>query len=300
MKIRRPAQAGDRPFALRRAAVIAAALVALAGCGQSGGSPAPSQAGVDGGGPELAHVHGLGINPADGHLYAASHFGVFRLPAGREPEQIAGRSQDTMGFTVVGPDHFLGSGHPDPNDSDLHPHLGLIESTDAAQTWNPLSLAGEADFHALEAAHGRVYGYDSQTGRLLVSEDKTTWDRRAELALADFAVSPDDPDVLLATTQRGPARSDDGGRSFEPVDGAPLLQLVDWPAADRIVGVAPDGTVFVSSDGGRSWAEQGQVPGRPQALAAPAGASEVYAATESGIYHSTDDGRTFSLFQPLG
>ena len=95
-------------------------------------------------GPGLAHVHGLGVDPADGMLLAASHYGVYRLPESGEPELVGAR-QDTMGFTVVGPRHFLGSGHPDPGDTDQSPHLGLIESTDAGQTWRSLSLAGEAD-----------------------------------------------------------------------------------------------------------------------------------------------------------
>ncbi len=79
-----------------------------------------------------------------------------------------------MGFTVVGPDHFLGSGHPDGRD-DLPPFLGLIESTDAARTWEPVSLLGEADFHVLEASGRRVYGFGSdfetREQRFLVSGD---------------------------------------------------------------------------------------------------------------------------------
>ncbi|WP_219418044.1 F510_1955 family glycosylhydrolase [Pseudonocardia nigra] len=287
-----------------RTGLVAAALVALAGCGQAADNAAPADGTATAAPaeaaaiPELAHVHGLGINPADGNLYAASHFGVFRLPSNGEPEQIAGRSQDTMGFTIVGPDHFLGSGHPDPSETDQPPHLGLIESTDAGNTWRSLSLSGEADFHALEAAHGRVYGYDSQTRQLMVTSDKTTWDPRARLALADFAVSPDDPDVLLATTEQGPARSTGGGRTFSPMPGAPLLLLLDWPSTDRLVGIAPDGAVHTSADGGGSWTEQGRVPGRPEALTTH-GTTDVYVATDSGIHHSGDNGRTFSMFQPL-
>jgi hypothetical protein len=273
--------------------------MALAGCGQGGEQAAsPPEPAADQPGPvRLAHVHGLGINPADGDLYAASHYGVFRLPAGGAPEQIAGRSQDTMGFTIVGPDHFLGSGHPDPSESGQPPHLGLIESTDAGQAWRSLSLAGAADFHALEAKHDQVYGYDSQTRQIMVSADKTTWDPRARLALADFAVSPDSPDLLLATTQQGPARSTDGGRSFSPIAGAPLLVLLDWPSTDRLVGVAPDGTVHTSADGGAGWTVTGQVPGQPEAITTHG--AEVYVATDSGIYRSTDNGATFSLLQPL-
>jgi len=57
----------------------------------------------------------------------------------------------------------------------------------------------------MEAKHGRVYGWDSQTGMLMVSKDNTSWDHRGRLGLADIAVSPTDPDEIVATTQDGVA-----------------------------------------------------------------------------------------------
>ncbi len=73
-----------------------------------------------------------------------------------------------MGFAITGPGTFLGSGHPDPREEDVRPPLlGLIESTDRGQSWERLSLHGEADFHALQAAHGRVYGYDATSGTFI-------------------------------------------------------------------------------------------------------------------------------------
>lgn len=280
-----------------------ATLVLLVGCSQNGANQsggAEPDTGHDETESGLAHIHGLGIDPADGVLSAASHHGVFRIPDGGVPERVS-EVQDTMGFTVVGPNHFLGSGHPAPDDTDRPPHLGLIESTDAGHTWQTLSLSGEVDFHALEAKHDRVYGYDSQTQQVMVSTDRKNWDRRAQLPLADFAVHPDNPDELLATTQQGLARSTDGGRTFTPVPGAPLLQLVDWPAEDTLVAVAPDGSVHHSTDSGTTWTSQGTVPGAPQALAThdTTEAYEVYVATETGIHHSSDGGRTFTLRQPL-
>lgn len=283
-------------------ATLGTALAALALLTGTGCAPGGQDAGHDGGhgGPAtLAHVHGLGINPANGDLYAASHYGVFHLPAGGKPEQIANRAQDTMGFTVVGPDHFLGSGHPDPAESGKPPHLGLIESTDAARTWRSVSLEGEVDFHALEAKNGQVYGFDSQSGALLTSADMREWERRSDTPIADLALSPEEGGTMVTTTQDGPALSRDGGRTFRVVDGAPLLVLVDWPSADRMVGVAPDGAVHLSGDGGRTWARRGQAPGAPQALTST-GESDVYVATADGIHHSTDNGATFQLLHPLG
>ncbi len=110
----------------------------------------------------MEHVHGLGVDPADGTLYVATHFGVFRVTNDGERERVADRWQDTMGFAVVGPGHFLGSGHPDLQE-DLPASLGLIESTDGAETWQAVSMQGEADLHAIEPVGDRIYAYDSHT-----------------------------------------------------------------------------------------------------------------------------------------
>ena len=130
----------------------------------------------------IVHVHGLGVNPADDAVIVATHTGSFRLPAdGGEPERLGDSFQDTMGFTVAGPDHFLGSGHPDVAGLQAGDptRLGLTESTDGGLTWAIQSLGDEVDFHGLAFAHGRVYGWDSGTSRFMVSTDKREWETRA-------------------------------------------------------------------------------------------------------------------------
>lgn len=277
-----------------RLVVMVGAAALVAGCGAE---QEPPSDGHDDGHAELAHIHGLGVDPADGVLYAASHMGLFRVTGTAEPEQVAGLTQDFMGFTVVGPGHFLGSGHPGPG-SNQPAALGLIETTDGGETWKPVALSGAADFHAMEAKHDRVYGFDSRTGQLMMTEDKTSWEPRAQLPLADIAVSPEDADEILATTQQGVQRSTDGGKTFAVIDGSPVLYFVDWAAKNRLVGITPDGVVHTSKDGGASWAEGGSVSARPQALLAT-GESDVYVATESAILKSTDNGATFSEFHRL-
>lgn len=279
-----------------RLGVVVAVAFVVGAC--SGGGGADHGDDAAGGGVSLAHIHGLGVNPADDTLYAGSHHGVFRITGNGAPEQIAGLTRDFMGFTVVGEDHFLGSGHAGPAEHDQPANLGLIESTDGGQTWRPLSLSGQVDFHAMEAKHDRVYGWDSQTGQLMVSTDNESWDSRMRLGLADIAVSPEDAEEILATTSQGIARSTDGGRGFSVVDGSPVLVFVDWPTGDRLVGVAPDGSVHVSDDGGTSWQRRGTVSGSPQAITTH-GEDEIYIATDTAIYHSDDDGETFTVFQPL-
>ena len=307
MTASRPAAAARRPSAGRRRRLLGAvALLTAAGvltaCGGSEPSPAASAGSSGAAGPaapdappavEVAHVHGLGLDPADGVLLAGSHHGLYRLPDDGAPQRVADREQDFMGFTVVGPRHYLASGHPGPGQS-APSSLGLLESTDGGTTWESLSLAGEADFHALEARHGLVYGFDSLTGALLVSPDGRTWETRtSRVPLADFAVSPDDPDVLVATTREGPARSTDGGRTFSVVDGAPLLLLVDWADDGTLVGVAPDGAVHTSADGG-TWSAQGRVGGAPQALETADG-GRVVVAVDGAVLESGDGGRSFAV-----
>jgi len=181
-------------------------------------------------------IHGLGTDPGDGTLYAATHFGVFRIPEQGTPTRIADRSQDTMGFTVVSPRQFLGSGHPEQRENKPNP-LGLIASTDAGETWRDVALSGKADFHALEVAHGRIYGYDGSSGRLMVSRDKSTWDNRAVMPMADFAVDPENPDALVATHGERVRRQPGGGRRLAVVAGTPPVVFVSWPAPKALWGI---------------------------------------------------------------
>ncbi len=246
----------------------------------------------------VVHVHGLGVDPADGVLYAATHSGLFRIPTSGAAVRVANRAQDTMGFSIVGPRTFIGSGHPDFREDDVRPPLlGLIESTDAGQSWVRLSLHGKADFHALHAVHGQVYGYDSTSQTFMVSKDRRQWDRRAQLLMRDFAVSPTEPDTVLATTERGLARSTDGGRTFQPVAGPPGLAVLAWAEQASLFGAAADGTVHQSTDGGATWVARGNTGGEPESITVDArnGTTTLYVAVrELGILASSDGGKTFT------
>lgn len=242
----------------------------------------------------LMHVHGLDVNPADGALYAATHAGVFRLPAGPAGQavRVADRWQDTMAFTVVGDDEFLASGHPDLRE-DKPDVLGLIGSRDAGQTWEPLSREGSSDFHALEPAGEVLFGYDSTSEQLLVTEDRRSWQPRAAVALSALAADPTDAGVLLAVGIEGRLlRSDDGGRTFTPVPGAPSLTLLTWAPAGPVFGADAGGTVLVSSDDGGTWQTRGTLDGPAQAITAET-STILHAATGTGIYRSTDGGAEF-------
>jgi hypothetical protein len=108
-----------------------------------------------------------------------------------------------MGFTIAVPSVFLGSGHP-PLTEPGPPHLGLVRSTNRAQTWQP----------------------------------------GAGLTLTDLDTDPRDPARVLAATDTELLASTDGGSSFTTLPGQPPqpLLLVDHrtPAAQAQPG--PPGT----------------------------------------------------------
>ena len=270
----------------------------LLACGE--GTDEPEQGGsapvIEDPGP--IHVHGLGVNPADGALFVATHTGLFRAARGElRATRVADRYQDTMGFTVVGPDQFLGSGHPDGRDN-LPPFLGLIRSSDAGRTWEPLSLLGERDFHVLEAAGERIYGYGSdyaskQVGLLVSDDGGRSWEERTPPEpLLSLAIDPRNPKRIVAAGEDGTYSSTDGGAGWRPLsDQAGLLA---WPGADALLLVRPDGTVARSRDAGHSWESAGDVGGQPAAFD-NAGTELLVALHDGTVKRSTDGGRSWAL-----
>ncbi|WP_367318643.1 F510_1955 family glycosylhydrolase [Streptomyces sp. HUAS ZL42] len=242
----------------------------------------------------LSHVHGLGVDPADGRVYVATHQGLYTVARGQKPKLVGDRKDDFMGFTVTGEKTFIASGHGAPG-TDRPGNVGLIETKDAGRTWTSRSLSGEADFHSLDSARGTVYGYEG--GRIRISTDLKNWDDGATLEALDLAVSPAG-DKLLATTAKGVVTSTDGGRTFS--DGSGQVQaFLSWPAEKSLFGIDTSGKLSSSMDGGTTWKQLTTVPGgRPQALTA-VDADHILAATMTGVYESRDGGKTFAQLAPL-
>jgi photosystem II stability/assembly factor-like uncharacterized protein len=134
--------------------------------------------------------------------------------------------------------------------------------------------------------------------RVMVSDDDgRNWETRSTLDLRDLAVSPDDPDILLATTEAGLMRSEDGGRTWTQVAGTPALQVLAWASPASMYGVTPDGVVQHSVDGGSTWVARGAVSGEPEALVVSVldDAENLFVAVSGqGILASKDGGATFT------
>ncbi len=262
--------------------------------------------------PMTGHVHAIAAATAvrgeRDRVLVGAHYGLFSVQvtgedAGRVRE--VGRVQaDLMALTEAGVTpragagesdprgRLLASGHPAVADGSRPANLGLMESRDGGETWTTLSLAGAADFHALDHAAQRLWGIDSVSGALIVSADGRAWDLVHSGPLLDVAADPGDPARAVATTPEGrliAVAQPDEGRGARLVAGAPRLAFVDRPAGGALVGVGADGTVWRSASGGvdrgGDWTDLARVPGEPTALSVIDG--WWYVATDGGLFRGS-------------
>ena len=154
-----------------------------------------------------------------------------------------------------------------------------------------MSRLGEADFHKIVLKHDRVYGFDAVLGAMLISDDgghKFVERFTPPGLVIDFEVDPEDPDHLLAATDKRLVRSTDGGKRWRPIDTGDGIRLA-WPAPGALYRAQRDGTVERSRDGGGSWERVGRVAGEPYKFKA-LGPERLDLALSDGTIVSTEDG----------
>ena len=292
---------------LALATVVLAGSAAISGCATTSGAveTTPAESAAD-----IGHIHGLGIDPDTGVIFFAAHGGMFELPNLDADEPIpltelagpiAGRAQDTMGFTMID-GRMFGSGHPGPDEVETRPaNLGLLTSTDSAKSWDSVSLSGEVDFHDIAAARTaagefELYGYSATTGRVMTSRDSgSSWSSGATLAIRDLTIDPDAGGIVYGTTEGGLMESADAGATFSPAADAPALYLVEslQDGTGGLIGVDVSGTVWVktTTDG---WRETGSATGLVEAMTYSSTASgTLLVADDRGISTSEDFGATW-------
>jgi hypothetical protein len=291
------------PATFRRpatAAAVLAVIVLLAGC-----SAAPSELSDP---PPLSHIHALSVEPTTQDLLVATHEGIFQLTiaangAAHSTGPLGGLDFDAMGYTVRDGIAYA-SGHPGPTTPATfgRPNLGLITSTDGAQTWTNVSLTGQTDFHSLAvlppvegSSDARVFGIDSATQVIQRSLDGgRSWTSGANLAARDLLATSSG---LYATTENGLALSVDNGDTFTVDAAAPTLYVISAdPATDGLVGIDVAGDLWATDRQGE-WHKGGAVTGTPQALTANNGG--LYIADDRGITFTDTLGATWTEIRPV-
>ena len=276
------------PRARRRAAAVllSSLLPALAACGGDDSASAGSDI-------DASHVHGLGFAPGEpDRVLVATHDGLAAYADGSGLQRVSELSSDLMGFAVGPAGTLYASGHPGEGEDGPFA-LGLIASRDDGQTWEPVGLSGVADFHALDAHEGGIYGYDAANGVLRTSRDGEEWrDISTDVAFVDIAADPSS-ERFVGTTDGGDlVTSADGGASFEPVDGAPPLVLVDYSSEGNLVGIDTQGRLQGRDDSG-GWEQRGGTVDEGLQAFAVAPDGDLWVVDGRGLVHSSDGGSTF-------
>lgn len=153
------------------------------------------------------------------------------------------------------------SDHPGPG-LDLPNPVGLIVSRDSGETWQPVSLTGEADFHAMAVSPADPNLILGLSGRLHRSEDqRRTWKQLQPEALMgpnrgpfQLTARPTERSVLLAATGEGLLRTADAGATWDPLVAGSVSAASYVPGKpERILIYHVEQGLMESRDAGRNW-----------------------------------------------
>lgn len=181
--------------------------------------------------PALFHDHGHGLAfSSDGTaLLAPSHEGLAIYERG-EWRSVPGSIGGFSGFSVAERAIYT-SGHAQPGVG-AAASAGLLRSGDGGRTWQPLALAGQADFRLLAAGYRsnviyvlntRSNAVMAQMGLYATQDEGKSWRKAAARGLRGeihgLAAHPLQPGTLAVATGRGLFISRDSGESFRRLDG---------------------------------------------------------------------------------
>jgi hypothetical protein len=268
-------------------------------------SSTPPPATDDGSSPA---VNSIAVDPGDGTIIVGTGPALFRVdPGAKEGERILGKltgakSAGTVSGNLVvrftGPGELLASGHPQAGD--LPENLPLIRSSDHGDNWEVVPNTAEGDYHELEVFGDQLIAVSVESPDIQVSRDGgVSWEKKTPPQLPiDVVVNPADPQHWAVSTEQGTFLSTNGGGSWRPRDPSSGARLA-WPAEDKLYSLERNGQMRLSTDGGRSFKQVGDVDGLPSEFTyGPKG--ELYVAIVGGkIRKSTDGGKSWTTAATL-
>ncbi|WP_053368227.1 F510_1955 family glycosylhydrolase [Bacillus sp. FJAT-27245] len=221
------------------------------------------------------HLHGIAY-AADQNIYIATHEGMLVTEGGENWTFKGNYDFDFMGFNVMSDGTMISSGHPGKA-SNLPNPLGFMVSKNNGGKWEPISLLGKVDFHILSSNFSKpdvVYGVNQMdSGNYKAGIYKSTnggedWELLKSSGLPQdlhtiysIVSMPDNENVLLAGTDTGILKSEDGGVTWSQYDQTRLITAFGvLPETKELIGysITNQGAgIMTSSDMGQTWSDKG-------------------------------------------
>lgn len=248
---------------------IAALALLLAGCTSHSNAQLSPAAGVTSPtltlDPAVDHVHGAVVK--GDRLLLGTHTGLVAVDLSSGATSRVGSAQDDfMGLAALDTS-LVASGHPDSG-STLPDPLGLLRSDDGGQTWRPVSLTGEVDFHGIATDGARIAGIGTEDGVLISADQGSTWQATGVMDAASIAWFLGE---LWIATPGGLTVWRDGSLVSPPALQQNSVALAAASDGSVLWAVFPDGSVQ-STTNGSGWVRHGTVSAL-EALAATADAA---------------------------
>lgn len=249
----------------------------ISACSSSEESAEPAQPVELETGGKIDHVHGL-FYSQDNSIYLGTHEGMISSKdQGKTWSTVSSYDYDFMGFHALSNGDLITSGHPGPKSDLLNP-LGFVKSTDYGEKWDSISLLGKIDFHIMTSNYNNpdlIYGLNQMgegeygAGLYVSSDGGENWDKIEPNGLPEdlhkvysMIALPNDKNVMLAGTEQGVMRSEDGGKTWSLLDGSRYISnfailpnedkdLISYSVTEKEAGM------MISKDSGRTWEKLG-------------------------------------------
>ncbi len=142
--------------------------------------------------------------------------------------------------------------------------VGTFASTDGGQTWEMRSKEMGGAFmgriHVDPADDDHILAPDMQAGAVESTDGGRTWEALGGVQGAMWVSwNGNDTDHIVVTAQGSAAESTDSGQSWQPLEIPEGASIVEFSPQDlevlyAAVLEAPEASVYVSEDGGETWA----------------------------------------------
>lgn len=235
---------------------------------------------------DLSHVHNIKI--FGDRIFLGTHEGLYEYRSEKKLTLVGKEIFDLMGLSVNGKTLFA-SGHPGVS-SKLPNPVGLLKSSDGGINWKKVSLQGKVDFHLLEASNKEIYGGDSSSGDLFYSRDLgESWSNRGVNSYFDIAPNPRKQAFALALRDGSLVRTIDSFKTITVLNEESKFSGIEWNS--KRLMASSGSALLASKNNGKSWA--GIYSFKDSITTFTQSESLILVASGGSLFSSSDGGKSF-------